>query len=182
MSGKKVSQKKIVEETPSQPPPVEVPGEEQSPSVEQGLIEMKNCITLLKNQMKEIEQTLKALTVQYKQESKKRRKTKRQSGEHVKKGEFKPVKISAQLADFLGLKKDEPVKRDQVSKLIYAYIKENKLYFEDKPKTLMKPDAKLQKLFGKLTHPINSNHPELGNGLSIYNMQKYLQQHFIPIQ
>lgn len=185
MSPKKVSQKTQQEVVPVEPVIENIPEQEseivETPSVEQGLLEMKNYISLLKTQMKEIEQTLKMLTVQYKQESKKRRKTKRQSGDQPKKGEFKPVKISTQLADFLGLNADEPIKRDQVSKLVYSYIIKHKLYFDDKPHTFMKPDSKLKKLFGDFSHPLNSKRPELGTGLSIYNMQKYLQQHFTPI-
>jgi chromatin remodeling complex protein RSC6 len=97
------------------------------------------------------------------------------------KGEYKPVKISTELADFLGINVDKPIKREQVTKMVYAYIKEHNLFFDDKPNTIIKPDNKLLKLFGDFSHPIDSKHPELGNGLSIYNMKMYLQDHITPI-
>ena len=176
------SKKTVPQETVQEQPITETSTEVQEPVVEEISLEEKlqqilQRFSAVKTDLKTLEQGVKALHIQYKQETKQKRKRKVERSSE-KKGEFKAVNISPELAAFLGVKADEPMKRDQVSKMVYAYIKKNDLYFEDKPKTIMRPDAKLTKLFGKFSHPINSNNLDLGTGLSIYNMQKYLQQHF----
>jgi chromatin remodeling complex protein RSC6 len=149
-------------------------------TTEQTVQAVTELLADLKSQIKFIEQAIKLMKVQYKQETK-LQKRKRVRSPSEKKSEFKPSLLSPQLCTFLSLEKGTTMPRDKVAKLIYTYIQKNNLYFEDKPKKIMKPDAKLQKLFGKFEHDIMSTDPSLGKGLSIYNIQKYLKEHLHPV-
>lgn len=175
---RKQQQETVVEEQPLQQE-TEVETTEIELTLEQRIAEIKNTISGVKNTLRSLEHSFRDLAVQYKHESKQKRKRRSERPAGEKKGEFKSVQLSPQLADFLGVPREEAMKRSEVSKLVYSYINKNNCYFPDRPKTIMKPDSKLTKLFGgKLSYPINSKNPDLGNGLSIYNMQKYLQDHF----
>lgn len=76
-----------------------------------------------------------------------------------------PVPISDELSVFLGGGKGNKMSRSAVTKAVSAYIKENKL--NDKHK--INPNAALRKLLGV----------KEGDELTIFNMQSYLQKHYI---
>ena len=79
----------------------------------------------------------------------------------------KPGPVSAELAKFLGLKKDEMISRTAVTKSINAYCKDNNLQNpEDKRKIV--PDAPLTKLL-----KMNK-----GDTLTFFNLQKYMKVHY----
>jgi chromatin remodeling complex protein RSC6 len=78
-----------------------------------------------------------------------------------------PVPVSDELSVFLGGGKGNQMSRSQVTKAISAYVKENKL--NDKHK--VNPNAALRKLLGV----------KEGDELTIFNMQTYLQPHYIKV-
>jgi chromatin remodeling complex protein RSC6 len=78
-----------------------------------------------------------------------------------------PVPVSDELSVFLGGGKNNLMSRSQVTKAISAYVKENKL--NDKHK--VNPNAALRKLLGV----------KEGDELTIFNMQTYLQPHYIKV-
>lgn len=78
-----------------------------------------------------------------------------------------PVPVSDELSVFLGGGKNNLMSRSQVTKAISAYVKEHKL--NDKHK--VNPNAALRKLLGV----------KEGDELTIFNMQTYLQPHYIKV-
>ena len=78
-----------------------------------------------------------------------------------------PVPVSDELSVFLGGGKGNQMSRSQVTKAISAYVKEHKL--NDKHK--VNPNAALRKLLGV----------KEGDELTIFNMQTYLQPHYIKV-
>lgn len=82
-------------------------------------------------------------------------------------GFSKPGKVSAELAKFLKLGKDELIARTEVTKRINAYCKEHGLQGKE-DKRVLKPDTTLKKLL------------RLGpkDELTFFNLQKYMKVHF----
>ncbi len=76
-----------------------------------------------------------------------------------------PVPITDDLSVFLGGPKGNLMSRSQVTKSIMSYIKENKLNEKHK----IHPNPALRKLLGL----------KEGEELTIFNMQTYLQKHYI---
>lgn len=151
---------------------------EVSQTTETLMSTLTEMISSLKVQVRDFESTLKQLKIQHKQELKSFRKKRKTKAPGDKRGEFKPVLLSDDICSFFGVPKGTVMPRSDATSKVYKYIQSNNLYHKDQPKTFMKPDAKLKKLLGPLEHLLWSTKPEKGNGLSIYNMQKYLQQHF----
>jgi chromatin remodeling complex protein RSC6 len=89
-----------------------------------------------------------------------------------------PIEISNDLADFLGVAHGTSISRPKVSSLISAYANERDLKNKDN-RTIFVLDKKLKKLFGEPVHLIKKNSPELGFGVSIFNLGNYLKPHFI---
>jgi hypothetical protein len=76
-----------------------------------------------------------------------------------------PVPVTDELSVFLGGSKNNLMSRSQVTKAVSAYIKENGL--NDKHK--INPNPALRKLLGV----------KEGDELTIFNMQSYLQKHYV---
>ncbi len=87
----------------------------------------------------------------------------------------KPVKISKELTEFLGLEDDEPVSHVDVTRAIIDYIKDLNLVKDG----IITPDYKLKKLLGEPRFPLIKKKPELGIGYSYKNLQTYLAKHYI---
>ncbi len=87
----------------------------------------------------------------------------------------KPVKISKELTEFLGLEDDEPVSHVDVTRAIIDYIKDLNLVKDG----IITPDYKLKKLLGEPFVLLNRKTPELGIGYSYKNLQTYLAKHYI---
>ena len=62
-------------------------------------------------------------------------------------GLTKPLKLSKDLKDLLGVEEEE-MSRPQVIKHLWAYLKENKLQDQDN-KQWFTPDKKMETIFGK---------------------------------
>lgn len=151
---------------------------EASQTTESLMVTLTEMVSSLKVQIRDFESTLKQLKTQHKQELKSSRKKRKNKTSGDKRGEFKPVLLSDEMCVFFGVPKGSVMPRGEATSRVYKYIQSHDLYHKDQPKTFMKPDSKLKKLLGPLDHLLLSSKPEKGNGLSIYNIQKYLQQHF----
>lgn len=144
--------------------------------------ELTQMISGLKVNIRDCEVTLKTLKTQLKHELKNSRKKRTKSVDGIKRGKFKKVQLSDAMCSFLKVPKSSVMERGDATKKVYSYINEHQLYREGGPRIFMEPDNKLSKLLGPLEFPMSSKKPELGSGLSIYNMQRYLQKHFTTVQ
>lgn len=107
-------------------------------------------ISEMYNNIKNIKNNLKNLERSHKKElkmSKKYRKSKRLNNENKKPSGFnKPKPVPIEIINLLGLEKDIELPRTKITKLIYGYIKDNKLQSPEDKRTIV-PDTKLKKLF-----------------------------------
>lgn len=211
MSTKAVSKKSVkqkVTEVPTviETPKVVVPPVTETPieatEVPQENVSILESIRLslekyasIRKEIREAELNLRNLRVLYKDEIKsnkslkKRRRKENGEKREIEHGFQKPTLISDTLAEFLGLPKGSLLKRHEATKQIAAYVNKNECYgmlpgkdgVMKLNKTIIKPDAKLAKVFGKLDILLSKNKPELGPGLSYFNAHSYLKRegHFI---
>jgi len=77
----------------------------------------------------------------------------------------KPSAVPATIVSFLGLDMGVELPRTQITKLIYGYIKDNKLQDEEDKRTI-KPDTKLRHLF-----TLNET-----DQISFYNIQSHIKK------
>jgi upstream activation factor subunit UAF30 len=75
-----------------------------------------------------------------------------------------PLKISSELANIIGTEQDELVSRPQVTKKLWAYIKEKNLQ-DPRNKQWFTPDNKMAVIFGT-------------RKIKCFSMAKYLKNHF----
>lgn len=79
-----------------------------------------------------------------------------------------PYKLTDELYEFLNIKKDEKVPRNDVTRMINEYITSNSLR-DEKDKRIIKPNTELHKIF-KSTND---------NDITYFNLQSYIKHHFI---
>ena len=126
------------------------------------LVDFKTQISILQNQMKELEKYVKKSARSNKKNDKKQGKERKPSGF------AKPSLISEDLSKFMNLDHGTKIPRTEVTKYINKYIKDNNLqYSEDR--RIIKPDQKLEDLL-----KVGEN-----NDLNYFNLQKYMNKHFI---
>lgn len=143
---------------------------------------MANTVKQIKenlNVFKTIDHELKKLSITAKKFMKKKEK-KNASKRNINNGFNALVKISDDLADFLGLPHGSEIRPPQVSSLISKYAIEHNLK-DPKNKAVYLCDKKMLKLLGPAKFPIKKSSPELGLGVSIFNLNSYLKPHFIKI-
>lgn len=121
-------------------------------------VEMRSIISIVKNLQKENNKLKKIAN---------KKKAKKSTGEK-KSGFSIPVKITNELADFLNVERESFVTRQQVTKMLTTYIKENKLYSEE-DKRMIRPNEALIKILQN----------ENGDAISYFNIQRYIKHHFI---
>ena len=110
-------------------------------------------------------------------ESRKGKKNTRASNGNKNNGFSKPVCITSELCQFLGLEKGELIARTEVTKGITKYIKEHQLQ-DDKDKRIIHADSKLEKLLNQGDKKLTSDIP-----LTYFNLQTYLKCHYPkPVQ
>lgn len=85
-------------------------------------------------------------------------------------GVCKPVRISNQLADFIGIDHGQLIPRTQVSKKINEYIRDNNLQ-DLSDRRILLPNAALEKLF-------SSDYVQ-GNKLDFFSLQKFIKHHYV---
>ena len=83
-------------------------------------------------------------------------------------GFAKPSKVTKELCDFMNRSEGSEIARTEVTKALVSYIKENKLENAANRKIIM-PDNKLKYLLGL----------EDGQELTFFNIQKYMNKHFV---
>ena len=114
---------------------------------------------------------IKKMFEQEMKELKKNSKKKRTRKPDAKPGGFrKPVKISDQMCEFLGIPKGQKLARTDVSKKLNEYIRDKKLQNE-KDRRIIEPDEKLLTLF-------SDDYTE-DCRLDFFTMQKYIKHHYI---
>lgn len=89
----------------------------------------------------------------------------------------KPVGISKELAKYISWDNSQPISRPNVIKKLSEIFDKKEL--KKGISIDVQNDKKLHKLLGEPVHLINSKKPELGNGYSWNNLQKYLKDHFV---
>ena len=125
---------------------------------------LKTTISLLSKQLKTLEKNVK------KNERKLQKKAnkKKTNNQSKKSGFASPLMISEELRTFMGLEPDKKIPRTEVTQYLINYINENNLQDSEK-KQHINPDNTLQELL-KLK---KEEH------LTYFNIQKYMNQHFI---
>jgi upstream activation factor subunit UAF30 len=115
-------------------------------------------IRLLKNQMKELQRLHKTELKNAIKNSRKNRKN------NLKSGFNKPLPVPEKLQKFFSLEEGSLLARTEVTKRIYAYIKENNLQDPNDKRTI-NPNDELKDLFSL----------EDGQEVSFYNIQTFIK-------
>ena len=179
-SNKKTSTKKVVEtppepvvETPVVPDPVETPSQTEEDNYDSEFSEIQGA---LKEALNVIKSLSSKLTVLEKRVARDRKVMNKKMKGRVKRvvdpnkppsGFAKPGPISAELAKFLGLGKDELIARTEVTKRITKYCQEKKLQNEEDKRTIH-ADKALKDLLRL----------KKGDELTFFNLQKYMKVHY----
>jgi upstream activation factor subunit UAF30 len=132
--------------------------------------EIVNGLTLVKNQIGNLQQNMKQLEKNIKKQMKglKKEANKNKSkGNRAPSGFAKPSKVTKELCDFMNKNEGTEIARTEVTKALVSYIKENKLENETNSK-IINPDTKLKFLLGL----------EEGQELTYFTIQKYMNKHF----
>lgn len=124
----------------------------------------RSQLTVLQNQVKDIERSSKKYIKQLERELSKRK----PKGNRKPSGFARPSKISDKLCNFMNKPKGSQLARTEVTKYLISYIKTNKLQNEEN-KRLIVPNNELKTLLG-----IQDN-----DELNYFNLQSYMNQHFI---
>lgn len=83
-------------------------------------------------------------------------------------GFAKPCKVTKELCEFMNKDEGTEIARTEVTKSLIQYVKENNL-INTQNKKIISPDEKLKKLLNI----------EDGQELTYFNIQKYMNKHFI---
>ena len=128
---------------------------------------LKKNITTVHAQLKKLEKQVKRKNKQMNKqlEKYKERKSKKPSGF------AQPSKISKELCDFMNLPPETEIARTDVTKFVIQYIKDNQLQSETDKKRII-PDDKLNDLLK----------PKENDIITFFNIQKFMNQHFIKKQ
>lgn len=135
-------------------------------SVINGLSNIKQHITVVQKNMKIIEKKIqKELKLIKKIDNNKLKKQLKQPS-----GFAKPVKVTEELCIFMNRPNGTEIARTEVTKALIKYIEINNLKDKDVKKNII-PDSTLKNLLG-------ISHEEI-SGLNFFNIQKYMNKHFI---
>ncbi len=129
-----------------------------------GLNMVKGQINGLQSTLKQLEKDVKKQMKGLKKEAEKNK----NKGNRSPSGFAKPSKVTKELCSFMNKSEGSEIARTEVTKALVAYIKENKLENETNRKIIM-PDNKLKFLLGV----------EDGQELTFFNIQKYMNKHFV---
>ena len=162
-----------VVETPVVPDPVETPSQTEEDNYDSEFSEIQGA---LKEALNVIKSLSSKLTVLEKRVARDRKVMNKKMKGRVKRvvdpnkppsGFAKPGPISAELAKFLGLGKDELIARTEVTKRITKYCQEKKLQNEEDKRTIH-ADKALKDLLRL----------KKGDELTFFNLQKYMKVHY----
>lgn len=133
-------------------------------SIKSRISDMQSGLNELKTELKLLE---KVRAKELKAASKGKKKARKTNPNSQASGFMKPTRISDELSTFLGVQVGSEMARTQVTKLIHAYIKEQKLQDPENKRSIV-PDARLGALL-KL---------RAGEPLTYFNLQTFLGPHF----
>lgn len=125
---------------------------------------MKNQITSVQQNIKHLEKSVKKKMKTLKKEAIKTKAKENRSPS----GFAKPTKVTKELCEFMNKSDGTEIARTEVTRALVSYIKENKLENKSNSK-IISPDDKLKDLLGI----------EDGFELNYFNIQKYMNKHFI---
>jgi len=131
------------------------------------LQQLSSVLSSLRTEFKAMDRAI-AKEIRAAQKSSRRRNA--NAGNRQPIGFTKPTLISDELAGFLGLELGKAASRVEVCRMLYAYIKENKLQDPKNGREII-PDAALSKLL--------KIRPQ-EDLLSYFNLQTFLKDHFKP--
>ena len=137
---------------------------EQFEGIVIGLGVLKTQIVNLQQSMKQLEKNVKKQMKGLKKEVVKNK----NKGNRKPSGFAKPSKVTKELCEFMNKSEGTEIARTEVTKALVSYIKENKLENESNSK-IIKPDNKLKNLLEL----------EDGEELTYFNIQKYMNKHFV---
>ena len=133
-----------------------------------------NSLTLFKMQISTLQQHVKTVEKNVKKEFKNIKKDKKKDKPKNKRapsGFAKPTKVTKELCEFMDKPEGSEIARTEVTKVLVAYIKSNKLLEQgDDLKNKIVPDQKLMNLLGIKNDELN--------GLTYFSIQKYMNKHF----
>jgi len=138
---------------------------------------INDTITLFKMQLNSLQQQVKTLEKSVNKELKGVKKVTEKAEKKPKKprapsGFAKPTKVTKELCDFMNRPEGTEIARTEVTKILSEYIKTNKLQEQsENSKNKIVPDDKLRSLLGITT--------EESVNLTFFNIQKYMNKHFI---
>lgn len=127
------------------------------------LTAFRSQITMLQNQIRGLEKNVKKQIKVLAKEAKKNK----SKGNRKPSGFAVPSKISAELCEFMNKPPKSEVARTEVTQFIIAYIKNNKLQWQENRK-IIKPDTALKTLLGNEDEEV-----------TYFNLQRYMNKHFI---
>ena len=133
-----------------------------------------NSLTLFKMQISTLQQHVKTVEKNVKKEFKNIKKDKKKDKPKNKRapsGFAKPTQVTKELCEFMDKPEGSEIARTEVTKVLVAYIKSNKLLEQgDDLKNKIVPDQKLMNLLGIKNDELN--------GLTYFSIQKYMNKHF----
>ena len=136
---------------------------------------INNSLTLFKMQFNTLQQQVRTLEKNVKKELKTINKTAKPLIPKAKKapsGFAKPTKVTKELCEFMDKPEGTEIARTEVTKVLVNYIKSNNLQEQTADsKNKIVPDDKLKNLLGL--------NVEETNELTFFNIQKYMNKHFI---
>lgn len=136
---------------------------------------INNSITLFKMQLNTLQQHVRSLEKTVKKEIKSGKKETKPVAVKAKKapsGFAKPTKVTKELCEFMDKPEGTEIARTEVTKALINYIKSNNLQEQTTDsKNKIVPDDKLKNLLGL--------NVEESNELTFFNVQKYMNKHFI---
>jgi len=136
---------------------------------------INNSLTLFKMQFNTLQQQVKTLEKIVKKElkpSKKESKLLEPKAKKAPSGFAKPTKVTKELCDFMNKPEGTEIARTEVTKVLVNYIKTNNLQEQTSDsKNKIVPDDKLKSLLGLNVDETNE--------LTFFNIQKYMNKHFI---
>ena len=136
---------------------------------------INNSLTLFKMQFNTLQQKVRTLEKNVKKELKPTKKECKLLEPKPKKapsGFAKPTKVTKELCAFMDKPEGTEIARTEVTKVLVNYIKTNNLQEQTAvSKNKIVPDDKLRSLLGLNVEEIND--------LTFFNIQKYMNKHFI---
>ena len=149
--------------------------EETNKNISDAFKTINNSLTLFKMQLNTLQLQVRTLEKNIKKELKPTKKDCKQLTPKAKKapsGFAKPSKVTKELCAFMDKPEGTEIARTEVTKVLVNYIKSNNLQEQTAvSKNKIVPDDKLKTLLGLNVEEINE--------LTFFNIQKYMNKHFI---